>query len=288
MLSFKAISGYLAFALAAVVFFLYVLFPEDAVRAYLDSRVAAMDPQLTIGTAAIRPSIPPGLNISGMDIIQDGVRLLRVDNVRVRPELTSLFDDEKRFQLNASLAGGRIIGQGSIAGNGAGGLTQLSADLDAIRIEQIDAAKRLERFSPKGMLSGHVTRGEGRAKDGLSGIITTSGLTIKLANPMFGIADIQVATSNTEFSIDGRTVRLKSLTFDGPMVEGRIGGTIELRQPLAQSRLNLTGNAKPQPDLLARLQETIPQGLLNPRTLGTRGLTFRVRGTIDSPDLSTR
>ena len=72
------------------------------------------------------------------------------------------------------------------------------------------------------------------------------------------------------------------------MVEGKITGTIELRQPFEQSRLNLTGNAKPRPELLARLQETIPQGIVNTRTMGTRGLTFRVRGSIDNPDVSMR
>jgi hypothetical protein len=72
------------------------------------------------------------------------------------------------------------------------------------------------------------------------------------------------------------------------MLEGKITGTIELRQPLEQSRLNLTGNAKPQPELFARLQETIPEGVVNTRALGTRGVTFRIRGSLDSPDVSMR
>ena len=91
-----------------------------------------------------------------------------------------------------------------------------------------------------------------------------------------------------EFSATGQNLRLKSVAFSGPMLEGKVTGTIELRRPFGQSRLNLTGNAKPRPELFARLQETIPQGIVNTRTLGTRGLTFTVRGSIDSPDVSTR
>jgi type II secretion system protein N len=288
MLSFKAIIGYLAFALAAVVFFLYVLFPERAVRTYLENRLAAIDPQLELTIGTIRPSIPPGLDMRELTIAQDDQRLIRVDSVRVRPELMSLWTSDTQLRFQAQLAGGSVTGRATAAGGGTGGLSQMEADLADIRIEEIDAVKRIERFTPIGILKGHITQGEGRSADQINGLLTTSDLRINLAQPLFGIADIQVATSNTEFTMAGGTLRIKSLTFDGPMVEGRIGGTIDIRYPMAQSRLNLTGNAKPQPNLFARLQETVPQGLLNPRTLGTRGLTFRVRGSLGSPDLSTR
>jgi len=105
---------------------------------------------------------------------------------------------------------------------------------------------------------------------------------------LFGITGLVMDQTDADFSISGGNLRLKSLTFDGTMVEGKISGTIELKHPFAQSRLNLTGNAKPRPELIARLQETIPQGIVNTRTLGTRGLSFRVRGSINSPDLSMR
>jgi len=287
MLSFKAIFGYLAFALVAVAFFLYVLFPERAVRTYMESRLAAIDPQLGLKVDEIRPAIPPGLKMTGVDITRDGLRLVRLDSIRIRPELMRIFDTEKQFYINAQLAGGTITGRATTSGT-AGDPFQMEADLAGIRIENIDAVKRLKRYSPTGLLTGHLTRGNGRAANQINGLLTTSDLQIRLAEPFFGIADIAVTTSNTEFSIAGHMLRLKALTFDGPMVEGRIGGTIDIGYPVSQSRLNLTGNAKPQPDLFARLQETVPQGLFNPRTLGTRGLTFRVNGTIDSPELSMR
>jgi len=94
--------------------------------------------------------------------------------------------------------------------------------------------------------------------------------------------------ADTEFSFNGRNLRIKALTFGGPLVAGKLSGTIDLREPIGESRLNLSGNAKPQPELFARLQDSIPQGVVNPRTIGTRGLSFSLRGSVDSPTVSMR
>jgi hypothetical protein len=72
------------------------------------------------------------------------------------------------------------------------------------------------------------------------------------------------------------------------MAEGKITGSIELRKPIENSQLNLTVNAKPRPELIARLQETIPQGFIDTRSLGTRGMNFRISGSVESPDVSLR
>lgn len=289
MLSVKAIFGYLAFALLAAVLFLYLLFPEAAVKSYLEARLAAIDPRLGMDVENIRPVLPPGLKMTAVEIKQDGVRLAHLDSVRVRPELMTLLESEKHARFEGALGDGTISGRITAAGNNPTAVSRMTADLTGIRIEDIDAVKRLERFTLTGLVNGHMTRGDARDPAGpISGMLTTSGLRIGLAEPFLGIADIAVTKCDTEFSIAGQTLRIKSMTFDGPMVEGRIGGTVDIRYPIAQSRLNLTGNAKPKPDLFARLQETVPQEMLNPRTVGTRGITFRIRGTVDSPELSMR
>jgi type II secretion system protein N len=109
-----------------------------------------------------------------------------------------------------------------------------------------------------------------------------------LKAPILGIGELVMDQTNAEFSISRQSLRLKALTFEGPMLEGRINGTIDLRRPLEKSRLNLSGNVKPRPELVARLQETVTTETINPSVLGTRGMTFRVRGTIDSPDVPMR
>lgn len=289
MVSVKAIFAYLLVALSVAALFLVLLFPDQAVKAYVDGRLAAIDPSLTMAAETIRPAMPPGIKMIGVDLNRDNVRLVHFDDARMSPDLSTLLQEKKQFRFQARLADGTINGRATVEGAGSSGFSQVEADLSQIRLELLDAIKANARFTLSGSLKGRVAHDGGRAPTGItSGLLTVSELRIALKAPFFGITELVMDQTDAEFSVSGQNLRLKALTFNGPMLEGKITGTIELRHPLEQSRLNLTGNAKPQPELFARLQETIPQGIVNTRTLGTRGVTFRVRGSIDSPDVSMR
>lgn len=289
MVSVKTICAYLSYALVTTVFFLYLCFPEPAVIAYLDSRLTNIDASLSMDMETIRPAIPPGLEMTGLNLNRDEIRLAHFDTVRLLPDLSTLLRDNKQARFQAQLADGTVNGRAVMEGNGPTGSVHLEADLEQIRLEDLDAVKAVTDVTLSGLLKGRMTHDGGRAPGAVTnGALTAAPLQITLKAPFFGITQLVVDQADTEFSISGRTLRLKRLNFDGPMIEGRITGTIVLAHPLGQSQLNLTGNTKPKPELLARLQETLPAGIVNIRTLGNRGLTFQVRGDIDSPDISMR
>lgn len=169
------------------------------------------------------------------------------------------------------------------------GRLRMEADLSAIRLEKLDALQALPRFTLAGALNGRLTHDGGAAPTGkMDGLLTVEGLRITLKTALFGINELIMNQTEADFSVTGQTLRLKSFSFDGPMLEGRVNGTMELGNPFTRSRLNLSGNVKPKPEFFTRLQGAIPQEIINPRTIGTRGLNFRVQGTIDNPDVSMR
>lgn len=288
MTSTKAIFLYLAYTLAAAAFFLYLLFPETALKEYLNSRLAAIDPALAVQTARIRPTLPPGLKLSGVVISGNGTRLAHFDSARISPDLIDLLKGNQRFRFQTRLADGTINGRGGSETAEPPETLRVEADLSRIQLDRLDAVKALERFSLSGLLNGKIIH-EGRPAMGLtSGALTVSDLRIVLKEPFLGISDLLMDQTEAEFSVNDRNLRLKALTFEGPLLQGQISGSIELRQPLAQSRLNLSGNAKPRPELFTRLPDTLPRALVNPRTLAARGVAFRIRGSIENPDFSMR
>jgi len=289
MVSAKTIFAYILYALVATVLFMAVLFPDQAVIAYMNGRLAAIDPLLSLDAASVRPALPPGLKMVGVDLNHDGLRLAQFENARLSPVLASLLKEEKQIRFQARLADGDITGRAVVADAGPTGLVRAEADLDRIRLDRLEAIKAIDRFGLSGTLQGHLTHDRGQGHIGMTnGRLNAAGLRIALKTPFFGISEVIVDQADIEFSFNGRNLRIKALGFGGPMVEGKINGTIELRAPFGKSRLNLSGNAKPQPELFARLQETIPQEVVNPRTLGTRGLSFRLRGSVDNPKVSMR
>ncbi len=289
MVSIKAIFAYLLYALLATAVFLFLLFPDQAVKAYVDNRLAAIDPLLTMAAETIRPTVPPGLKMIGVDLNRDSIRLAHFEWTRVSPDLTTLLKDKKQVRFQARLADGTINGRATMEGGGPSEPLRVEAEFSEIRLGQLDALKANAPFTLSGSLKGRMTHDGSRTPAGTtSGLLTVSGLQITLKADLFGITDLVMDQTDAEFSVSGQNLRLKTLTFNGPMMEGKITGTIELKDPFEQSRLNLTGNVKPRPELFARLQDTIPQGIVNNRTLGARGLTFRVRGSIVNPDFSMR
>ena len=289
MVSIKTVFGYVMFALAAIVGFLYLLFPGEAVSEYLNGRLAAVDPALNLVVAAVRPTIPPGLALSGVEVNGQAGRLANFDSVRVLPDWNSLWGDEKRFRFRAGLAEGTVDGWATLTGSDPSAKVQVEADLSQIRLELLDALAMDERFYLTGPLKGKLVYDHSAAAAGTtSGSLSVSGMRIGLESPLLGIGELVMDQTSADFFFDGQTLRLKSLVFSGPMLDGKISGSIQVRRPMENSRLSLGGSAKPQPELLAQLQETVPQGMVNTRTLGTRGLNFRIGGTVGSPDVSLR
>jgi len=104
MVSVKTFFAYLFYALLAAAFFLYLLFPDEAVKAYMDGRLSAIDPSLTIAAETMRPAIPPGIIMTGVDLNRDDARLAHFDDARVSPVLTTLLGDNKQARFQARLA----------------------------------------------------------------------------------------------------------------------------------------------------------------------------------------
>jgi type II secretion system protein N len=288
--SFKTICAYLLYTLVVVALLMYLQFPAPAVKAYLETRISTIDPGLTLTLDTISPTVlPPGLSVTNANVNRNEDLLVRIDRGSISPVLLSLFRKNKEVSFTLDLGGGEIEGQALLDRNGAGDQVQVAVDISQVRLEQIDAVKTNDTFSLAGAGEGQVTydgRLTGTGKT--NGTFTLSDLQITLHQDLFGIDELLLGQAVCTFSGNNRVLRVKSLTFDGPMAEGKITGSIELRKPIENSQLNLTVNAKPRPELIARLQETIPQGFIDTRSLGTRGMNFRISGSVESPDVSLR
>lgn len=290
MVPFKAIFLYLSYTLLATGLLLYLQFPIPAVRAYLDGRLSAIDPRLTLETKTLSPTIlPPGLEIKDAPLSREGEKIVLVDQASVSPDLLSLLQTNKKINFQVRLAGGEIDVQAMMVRKKQSGRYQVAADFSQVHLDRIDAVKTNDRFSLSGIADGQATYVGTRSGAGkTNGSFSVSSLRVTLQTAVFGIDELVVGQVEGTISGNGRIIRVKTLTFDGPMAEGKITGTIELKGPFGQSLLNLTGNAKPRPELFAQLQEIIPKGFVDPRTLGTRGLNFKINGRVDNPAVSMR
>jgi type II secretion system protein N len=259
-------------------------------RAYIADRVTSRNPDLNLSMDPIRPTLTAGLKTDALDLTRDGVRLLHMDDVRVTPDLLKLIGNRRQGRFFARWAQGTVDGLAAMPPDKRA--WRMEADIQGVRLEKLDLPQALhadDQFALAGVLNGRLTHEGGNPPQGTSnGALTLNGLSVALSTPVAGIDNVVIDKANVEFSVKSTTLQVKTVTFDGPMLEGRISGVIQFKTPVGQSRLNLSGNAKPRPELIAKLQETLPSGLVNMRSMGNRGLPFRIRGTIDNPDVAMR
>ena len=100
--------AYTAYIIAITVFFLYTLFPGDAVTAYINHQINKMYPGMTLSIQNLKPGFPAGLKLSALDVSHRNQPLVGADRVAVRLTLPSVFSAQKKIVINGDLYEGHL------------------------------------------------------------------------------------------------------------------------------------------------------------------------------------
>ncbi len=105
--------GYAAFAVATLILFLYLRFPDDILIRYLVWSASAMNPDQILHIDSAKPVIPPGLTFTNVTL---GFRnhprsTIQADAITIRPGYLSLLSGRTAFAFAANACGGAIRGQ---------------------------------------------------------------------------------------------------------------------------------------------------------------------------------
>ena len=78
-------------------------------------------------------------------------------------------------------------------------------------------------------------------------------------------------------------LQIKKCIINGDQVDGRISGSVTLKNTPGQSYLRLSGRIKPHPLLIEKLGNDLPANLLSEKIFGKNGVQIRIYGTLDNP-----
>ncbi len=280
--------GYITYGIIILVAFLYILFPSKEIRDYLIYQVNQAAPDVSIDIGAVAPSLPPGLKFSDLDVTLQNRPVFNASEMTVVPRYLSLFSAEKTFRLKGDVYQGVLTGDASVK---AASNPQYSADLDfdAIQVNAIAQLKELLPHQIAGSAKGSVNYsteggpwGQGDAE------VTVSECRIEFKPSLFGVKDLSLGRVTAVIELENRQASIKEIIVKGSHVSGNASGTLELRQPLSRSRVQLEGTLKPHPSLIKELGQSVPKQLLSQGDYLEKGIPFRLSGTIDRPNFSLR
>jgi len=263
--------------------FIYYLFPSDAVKKYIAFNLNRANPELNITIDNIKPVFPPGLRLYNVSLYRLSNLLLEAKQIKITPGLLSLFRPKTTFFFKAEAYEGLLEGRADIMAN----KLMINADLSGVRTKDMSVVQNLSNRKISGMLSGKVTYTGNREFAGtVNAKLTLSNCEVELVTPVFNLESFSFESIAAEVAMNNQKIQINECIIKGNQADGRISGSVNLKNPLGKSVLNLTGTIKPHHLLVENMQNIFPvKSLLK---TGESGLPIKLYGTIDQPCFSLR
>lgn len=284
--------GYTVYCVVVTAGFLYVLFPSDAVREYVQMKAGDLTPPLMISVDRIKPWPPYSLRCGRTTVSlpdKPNATLFAADSVLVRPVARSFLRGSRAWCFNCKAYGGRARACVAYNSNGRTGRFRTEIEFDAIRIDRHKHLRDLVGRSVEGTLLGTASyscmRGSPLNGVGEASLKLVDG-KIELLSPILTLESIDYDELTIKMALKGDKVNLTRLQLEGSLLKGSLSGMIRLRKELAESRLDLKGSIEPFAEFFGKAEGA--GGILKflRRKLRKGTLPFTIRGTLAKPKLT--
>lgn len=285
----KRILGYTAFFLVMGCLFLYLYFPSDGVREYVETSVTRLSPQLSAQVGRVRPALPFAIALEDSRFHHESeprTPVFSADTIRLVPSFRTILDRRPVFHFSCNAYGGTIDGR--IAFQSFDLNAPIESDIKVTRLflERYPLlGERLKRTCT-GAISGAISyrfhtnnplAGKGHAD------LSVHNGTLGFIRPVFGLDALRFDRIDLRMSLENQRVVVETLSFQGNQLNARGEGTIRLNSHFGRSILDLVVQIDPAPGLWEADPGgfTVAQLLMN--QAGSGQLRVKIHGTIAQP-----
>jgi type II secretion system protein N len=275
---------YPAYFIGVSVFFLYYLFPSDAVKDYVVYKISQAIPGINVTIDRISPVLPPGIKLHAIGIAHSGRALIDIDSMKVTPGLLSLFSRKKTARFKGQINAGTLHGWVEADSRGGRLEEQLEGTLSGVQVAEIAALEGLIAQKISGSLDGDFKiDGTGLSRS-MTGKFTLSNGRIDFDQPVFDQSSLGFKNVDADLLLNKGTLLIKSCRARGNQLDADISGSIALNRSGRGRTLNLKGSVTPHHGLLAKLENSLPDGLLKQKRAGKMDISFTIGGSVESPE----
>ncbi|MFO7861074.1 MAG: type II secretion system protein GspN [Desulfosalsimonas sp.] len=269
--------------LAAV--FLYLLFPANAVKKYLEHQVRkASDKAVSLEITAVKPGFPPCLVINEATLVYRQMDALETGRTILSPayrKLPGIFDT---LDFEISLGDGRALGWVAME-DARGTDNSFHIRFENADLESIVLIRNMSGHTVSGSLDGTIEFDGSFPGQSGSGTIELAArqCTVALQEAVFGIKQLTFESIEADLEIEDQQVNIRQLRLDGSQVSAEGTGRILIRRPFENSRIQISARLRPHP-ALARAME----GLLPERSTSGGDISLRIAGSLKQPSWQIR
>jgi type II secretion system protein N len=277
---------YVVYLIATTGVFLYLQFPSETVIRYLSSCAEASYPGIQVSMNSMHPTFPPGVFIASGAVSFQDMPMVQTDSIRIRPMILSFFKPGMQVQFLGSAHQGRFRGVVEFEKKSRPLRYRVDAGFSGIEMKEMPILERLTGQRLSGKCDGRIAYNT----DGKPGAVTAQmnalNCSFELASPLVKIKAVSFQQVHANLAFEKGRVGIKEVLFKGRQADGRLSGSITLKNPVQKSVIKLSGEMKPHPGFLAELGGRTPTQLLSNRRQGEANIAFKIGGTLEAPSFS--
>lgn len=246
--AFRKYGGYAAFAVAALLVFVWVKMPTDALRSLVLLALSKNKAGMQVSLEAAEWAFPFGLVLTGLYVQpRDGRGPgVQAETVTAHPAMLALMTGRLAFRVEAAAMGGRIDGDIAFRNRfSAGGPVQANLTFGGINAAECPGLAEMLGRSVRGRADGRL-RFEGLPErwpegSGRLELALANGL-ISFKSPLFGLQEMVFSKMEGNMDLGSGQIKVNRLQVTGDTLQGEFMGTIRLDGDLTRSRISLRGD----------------------------------------------
>ena len=282
--------GYLLYTVGVVVILLWVLFPIDTVKTWLQRRLNTDYPTLIWEIKGMEAVFPLQLELSDVRVLkknQTKNALVEIAEMQLAPDIMELVKLKKQIPLSYRIKtlDGTVKGKLMVLQDRS--ILQCSGDLQDIEIGQLEGFwKSIERTG-SGKLSGTFAyKGLWKKplREELEADVTVADGRVSLVQKTFGLDVLEFTTMKTRVLAKDRIVNVNDGEVDSRLFSASFDGVMSLSDNFITSGLKVQGSVEPRPELLGRLDSEIAITFIKSQ-LRDNKLSFAISGSLSEPGI---
>ena len=274
---------YIAYIIGITVFFLYFLFPSEAIKNYVAYKISRVNPGIRVTIDRISPVLPPGIKLHNVGIAQGNKALINLDSVKITPGLLSFFSSTKTARFKGRVKAGSVHGWAEVDSRSDQRTEKIEGTISGVQVQGIPALQGLTAHKISGSLGGDFIIAGTWPDRTMTGQLTLSDSRINFDQPVVGLPSLEFIKIDADLALNKGNLAIKKLSARGNQLDADISGTIALNEGGPQNALNLNGSISPHHGFLAKMKNSIPASFLLQRKAGNTAISFTIGGTVEAP-----
>jgi type II secretion system protein N len=271
------------FGVVALVIFLYLRFPSELAKLALQDEVKSVDPRVSLEIDRIKPAIPPGLKLEPLSARYADMPILRMNFLKIRPSLFNIFSSSSRYAYRGEIGSGHLKGRTVTVVKNNRPQSKITVTLNRVPLNYLEILQQWKGVKTDGELDADIVFDTAKGGGTADVDLEISPVRIAFDPPLMDVAALDFSQLKGRLMVTRRMLQIKNCDAVGNQIDGKLTGTIVLREPFEESRMSLSLTVKPRQAFLSDHKNDMIGGLLSPADAQKRGLVFRITGTLNNP-----